>query len=399
MLKAFCQFTFLKSMIDQPDVPHWPSLMRPLAEASFALGGLSHGLAATSLHAAWLWREMARSTVKICQMSGYRVQHDRLMLHLAGLPHAPGENAAGLSAARRLFLTTAPLFRQADRADSGGSLQELFLPLWQEDEAAHDGSARPDGEGGAVSEERDGLAALADRLADGAVTDGVPALLAIPAGLRHAAASRRLPPGLTRLALPLALQRAGLLSKAAPALIGGRLPLGATRAQSDGLPVTAWLVRCLSALAAEAKAASRRLDALFRQHRAWQERLATAGLRRHARAPLVLDLLTATPVVSASLAARHLDCSSAGAGEILRRLADLGIVREATARARWKIYLATDLVPVDRRRPEATSAIAPSLPLPTLDPDLLGTTLDRLLADLERVQARSRALLGEAGEA
>lgn len=90
-------------MFDRTDSVHWPTLIRPLTEASTALGHLSHALETTPLHPAWMWRETARVSAKISQISSYRVRAERLMLHLAGVALEPAEDDTGLAAARRIF--------------------------------------------------------------------------------------------------------------------------------------------------------------------------------------------------------------------------------------------------------------------------------------------------------
>ncbi|MGI9510056.1 MAG: hypothetical protein ACR2QJ_12000 [Geminicoccaceae bacterium] len=378
-------------MLDRPDIPHWPPLLRPLAAASTALGGLAHALGATPIHRAWLWREITRTSVKISQFSGYRVLMSRLMQSLAGVPLEPGEDDAGLAAARRVFLVAAPLFRNDGKVDSTGAHLELFAPLW----ADH----RPGADGSASQEVPDRHSATGERVGEGDAArqrlmllvreltafagDGVrPDLIDLFLELRRHAAARRLPGSQARLALPLALAGAGLVPKAAPGLLGGRLSLAPSAEEA----VTPWLARGLGELGKEANWARRRLAALTDQHRAWHARLADAGLRRHSRAPAVLDLLAATPVLSASLVARHLGCSAMGASKILWRLADLGIVTEATPRARWKIYLAGDLTAPDRDAPEALLAL--SEPMPVIDFEAIDASLDALFSDLERLDRR-----------
>ncbi|MEM8952424.1 MAG: helix-turn-helix domain-containing protein, partial [Pseudomonadota bacterium] len=220
-----------------------------------------------------------------------------------------------------------------------------------------------------------------------------PVLIDLMIDLRQHAEARRLPSGLLRLVLPLALHQAGLLPKAAPALLGGRLSLGTTRSEAEQEPMTLWLCRALSSLAKEATEAAARLADLQAQHRAWHQRLLREGLRGHSRLPLVLDLLAATPVVSAGLVAKHLDCTPQAAGRMLRQLAELGIVSEATATSRWKVYLAGDLASTDVETARADEPLVFSDPLPSVDHQAIEATLTDLFADLDRLERRTTSEL------
>ncbi|MDH3664068.1 MAG: hypothetical protein OEU92_29315 [Alphaproteobacteria bacterium] len=398
-------------MLDRPDAPHWPTLLRPLCDASSALGKLAHALETTPLHPAWLWRETALVAARIGQFSGYRVRSDRLMRSLAGVPLDAAEDDTGLAAARRIFLAAAPLFRAHQQLDSPGSNLELFEPLWADHRSDSGMPAEGPGmaAGDAAQVERPGeidqLLSLVRELAGFAGLETRPPLLDLFMEFRRHRTPRQLPPSLARLALPLALHRTGLAPKAAPGLLGGRLPLAAASpvatlaplAATEGEPVTPWLARGLSALAREAEGSKRRLSALTRQHSAWRALLGDAGLRGHSRSPLVLDLLAATPVLSASLVARHLGCSMVGASKILHRLADLGIVNEATPRPRWKIYLAGDLALSEGVHDEAVRPLAFSEPAPAVDREAIEASLDELLRDLDRVERRAQAALAGGG--
>ena len=385
---------------------------------------------------------------KISQIGGYRVRTERLCLTLAGLPLEPAEDDTGLAAAKRVFLTAAPLFRRADHVDSSHGDHALFEPLWRSDgnlpgdvlsgdgppladDHRLDAANLPSGdesEGGVRSGGRDNeadgrsgdlpaeddpggqgraveqLLSLVGELVGFAGQTGRPALLDLLLDLRRHRTPRRLPPSLVRLALPLALHRAGLVPKAAPGLLGGRLPLGragrptTAASATEGEPVTAWLARALTALAKEAEAASGRLVELSNQYRAWHELLRRAGPRGHSRAPAVLDLLAITPVLSASLVAKHVGCTPQGASGILHQLAELGVLTQATTRSRWKIFLAADLSVADRDRSGAEAPLELGAALPEIDRDAIEQTLDELFANLERLDQRAKAALTSAGD-
>ena len=396
MLNVFCNLRFKTLTLDRLDAPQWPQLLRPLADASMALGALSQSLETTRLHQAWLWREMSRTACRIAQIAGHRVKTESLIRRLAGLPLDAEANDSGLAAARRIFLMGAPLFWASKQADSESSLPELLMPLWGFDEGQGLASEVRGAEGERLAPERDKkgagegaqLRALVRELASFAGDGTKPVLIDLMIDLRQHAEARRLPSGLLRLALPLALHQSGLLPKAAPALLGGRLSLGTTRSELEQEPMTLWLSRVLSSLAKEAKEAASRLADLQTQHQAWHQRLLREGLRGHSRMPLVLDLLAATPVVSAGLVAKHLDCTPQAAGRMLRQLAELGIVSEATTTSRWKVYLAGDLALADGESAGADEPLVLSEPLPSVDHQAIEATLTDLFVDLDRLERR-----------
>ncbi|MDH3661596.1 MAG: hypothetical protein OEU92_16470 [Alphaproteobacteria bacterium] len=405
-------------MFDRTDTVHWPDVVRPLAKAERALGRLAQALETTALHQAWLWRETTRIAAIIAQNSGYQVSQDQLRMALIGAPVDPDDNTTGLAAAKRIFLAAAPLFRAHQQADSKEALWPQFWAqeaseTYEASDALSDDEAyeadgadnrrtveagAPEDVGGAGEEERARLMVLVREIAGFADDGRRPALVNLFVDLRRQAVARRLSPMLTRLALPLALVQAAVVPKAAPGLLGGRrLPLGMSRAAAEPMPLTDWLARGLNDLAEEARHSHRRLTELERQHRAWHGRLAEAGLRRHARAPAALDLLTATPVMSIGLVARHLACSTVAAGKIVERLVDLGILLAATSRSRHKVYIAGDLP--QRPHPEAGAdePLAVSAPAPVVDVDAVGATLDGLFADLDRLNERTKTTLADTG--
>ncbi|MEM7045725.1 MAG: hypothetical protein AAF543_23180 [Pseudomonadota bacterium] len=392
-------------MLDRTDSIHWPDVVRPLAKAERALGRLAFALDVTTLHQTWLWRELTRTTAAITQNGGHIVGQDQLRLALIGAPVDPNDNTSGLAAAKRLFLTATPLFRLGRQADSD---EPLWPAFWApevsdalgDDEADDrrtttkaDAREDTDGAGELAWPLRGECAQLlqAAREIAGFADDGRrPALINLLVDLRRHAAARRVRPSLMRLTLPLALARAGVVPRAAPGLLGGRrLPLGMSRAAADPAPLTRWLARGLGELAEEAHQSRGRLTELERQNQAWRQALVKEGLRRHAMAPKVLDLLTATPVLSIGLVANHLACSTVAAGRILERLMDLGIVLAATSRSRHKVFIAGDLAHRRQAEPGEGEPIALSASTPVVDIDRVGATLDGLFAELERLNERA----------
>lgn len=390
-------------MPDSRETLHWSQLARPYGKAERALGRLAHALDSSRLHQTWLWREISRTSVMIVQAGGYQANVDQLRRMLIGAPIEGDENTSGLAAAKRVFLTAATLFRRSRKTDSSNGLWPEF---WTDPRlaggAASDGGAsqlsdepsaddhNPSG-GGEGSRARERLAVMARELAGFADDGRRPALINLFMGLRRQAGGKRLSPHHLRLALPLALVEAGLVPKAAPGLLGGRrLPLGLSAASAQAKRLSDWLDEGLDALATEARQSHRRLAELTRQHLAWHGALAGAGLRRHARAPKALDLLAATPVLNIGLVAVHLDCSHVAAGGIIGRLVDLGILIEQTSRSRHKVFVAGDLPAGDGGVTAGSAPLSLSEPMPAVDVDAIGATLDGLYADLDRITVRAR---------
>ncbi|MGI9486714.1 MAG: hypothetical protein ACR2RF_12720 [Geminicoccaceae bacterium] len=408
-------------MLENTEGIAWSTLTRPLADAAAALGRLSHMLETSPLHPTWLWREMTRVSVAIAQANGHHAKVDQLRLALIGAPIALDDNTSGLAAAKRIFLASAPLFRRSQYVDSYLAPWPQF---WSDEPSQADGSEalHPDGgppqaDGDAPSgnePEDDETPGLSDRdllgeeggerlmklvrdLAAFAHDGQRPALINLLVDLRKHAATKTLPPPLVRIAMPLALTDAGLVAKAAPGLLGGRrLPLGFSRATDKEKPLTDWLADALEQLAKEAGQSRKRLAELTSQHQSWHAALMAAGFRKHARAPRMLDLLAATPVLNHGLVASHLNCSHAAAGQAIRRLVDLGVLIEQTSRARHKIYLAGDLPTEARDRADIDGEISVSAPLRPVDVDALNATLDSVFADLDRQTELAKTRLAEA---
>jgi len=389
-------------MLDPIENIDWRALAAPLAKAERELGRLAHALDTTPLHATWLWREVTRAAVAIVQASGHLAKTDQLRLALIGVPVDLDDNTAGLAAAKRIFLTATPLFRESSQTDSETDLWPTF---WHGDTPSGGEAPRPrdlppkdetlpdrDRAGEeARPQQGDQLMVLVRELAGFADDGRRPALINLLVDLRRHAAARRLPPHLVRLALPLALAEAGILPKPAPGLLGGRrLPLGMSRAVVSEKPLTDWLVQALNELAREANQSYRRLIELGRQHRSWHAALGGVGLRRHAKAPAALDLLAATPVLSIGLVARHLGCSHVASGKIVERLVATGILIEQSARSRHKIFIAGDLPTSTRSEADPDGPLSFSEPTPSVDVDALSATLNGLFADLDRLNQRTK---------
>ncbi len=375
----------------------WLRLIGLSIDAAMALGELKNALESTQIHRAWLWREMTRTSCKISQLSGHRVKVGTLRRHLASLPIEADENNAGLAAARRVFLVAASLLQIRRGVDSKEARVELFEPLWGgEPMPADNGVTANETDPKERAGEKERLEQLVADLTAFAGNGARPVLIDLLMELSRHAIVRQLPASLARLALPLALHQSGLVPKAVPTLLGGRLSLTPAATVEAPIPVAIRLERALADLAGEADRARRRLADLERQHHAWRARLASARLHGHAKAPLVLDLLAATPVISMSLVRRHLGCSHVAAGKIVRRLVNLEIVTEVTSRARHKIFLAGDLGRSKDGQPESEAPLSFSVPRPSVDIEAIEATLDGLFADLDRLNERVRTECGVA---
>lgn len=168
----------------------------------------------------------------------------------------------------------------------------------------------------------------AEHVLDAAGTDATPLLAA--AGAAHAwldGGEARAP---LRAALVRFWQRAGLLR--APVPLTGTAALGAETPWRQDL----WTPHFLHALATEAEDG---LGLLLAMERAWLAARAAAPARRStSRAPAALDLLAATPLISATMLARGLGMSVKSALALLEVFVREGIAVEATHRAARRLF-------------------------------------------------------------
>jgi hypothetical protein len=127
-----------------------------------------------------------------------------------------------------------------------------------------------------------------------------------------------------------------------------RLPIPLTGARALQADVqwhnSAWLSVFLAAVADEADDA---LDLLFALERAWlAARMAVAGRRRHSRAAAAIDILAATPLVSASSLAAGLGMAVKNAAALLEDFRRAGIAVEVTHRSRRRLFGLAGLAPL-----------------------------------------------------
>ena len=124
------------------------------------------------------------------------------------------------------------------------------------------------------------------------------------------------------------------------------LPLTGARALQAEVPWEAslWIPAFLAALADEADDT---LDLLATLERAWfAARCAVAGRRRHSRAALAVDILAASPLVSASSLAAGLGMAVKNAAALLDDFWRAGIAVEVTHRSKRRLFGLAGLAPL-----------------------------------------------------
>jgi len=173
-------------------------------------------------------------------------------------------------------------------------------------------------------------------------------LLAAAAGFRS-----WIEAGETRPAMRGALVRFWVRSR----LLRAPVPLtgaAAFRAEQDWAPGP-WTVAFLHAVAGEAEAW---LDLVFDMDRTWLEaRRRVGGRRSNSRAPLAVDVMAATPLISATTLAGAIGMSIKNAGVLLERFCADAVVVEVTHRSARRLFGLSGLAPLREvvrppRRPE-----------------------------------------------
>jgi hypothetical protein len=147
--------------------------------------------------------------------------------------------------------------------------------------------------------------------------------------------------GETRYAMRGAVVRFWTGSK----LLRAPVPLtgaAAFRAEQDWAPGP-WTVAFLHAIAGEAEAW---LDLLFDMERTWlAARRSVAGRRRNSRAALAIDVMAATPLISASTLARAIGMSIKSAGTLLDGFCSDAVAVEVTHRSARRLFGMSGLAP------------------------------------------------------
>ena len=204
-----------------------------------------------------------------------------------------------------------------------------------------------------------------------------PALLrALELAAHHARADRSIEPA---LAVPRLLQALGLCRTPLPCLV-----IHDKAWRLDPRNREAIVARNLRQLADAADTGLQRLRRL-ETHRL---RAASAihSAARPGRLPQLAALLERCPVVTPKSLCARLDLTISGAGKLLARAVELGLVAEISGRQAWKVYLVADLAsefgfidPPRGRPPSPPPALAP---------------LDDALARFDREMAEIDAKLG-----
>lgn len=163
-------------------------------------------------------------------------------------------------------------------------------------------------------------------------------------------ATRRDPTIAAWLWLPELLRSFGMAGSALPCLVEGSRAFRqrANPTGEDWRAVLRWLARA-------ARGGLDRLDAIEAHHR--QALAALAAERRPGALTSVLALAALRPLFSPQFVADQLGLSLPGAGKVLARAAELGLLVEVSGRRAWRQYLVPDLavyfglIPAARGRP------------------------------------------------
>jgi hypothetical protein len=139
------------------------------------------------------------------------------------------------------------------------------------------------------------------------------------------------------LTLPSILRELRVTSDTLPCLVVG--DHGQRFAREPRIVI---LRRLLSLLKARAEEGVERLNALERSRLLFVD--AMRDVQRPGALPKLSALLSHEPAITPIKASRRLGMSRAGAGKLLGRAAQLGLVRELSGRDTWKVFLARDVV-------------------------------------------------------
>ena len=142
-----------------------------------------------------------------------------------------------------------------------------------------------------------------------------------------------------RAALAGYWQRRGLLRLACPLLTGAKALTGGTPWE-----VEPWTIHFLAALAEEAEAGTEFLRLLEREW--FAARSAVRDRRRDSRAAVAVDIMAASPVVSATSLAGGLGIAVKNASALLEGFVERGIAIEVTHRSKRRLYGLKHLAPL-----------------------------------------------------
>lgn len=177
-------------------------------------------------------------------------------------------------------------------------------------------------------------------------------------------------PGLEAwLALPILLHRLGVSGTPLPCLVVGdrRLRAGAR----DPATLLRGLLRALADRADEGLA----MHALMERTRT--QALATLQAQRRPGAlSRLMAMMQVAPLQTPEAVSRRLHLTLSGAGKLLQRAAELGLVHEISQRRSWRVYLTPDLA-------QSLGFVAATRGRPSLLPTSMVSDLDRVLADFD----------------
>jgi len=194
---------------------------------------------------------------------------------------------------------------------------------------------------------------------------------------RHARADRSITSWLN---LPRLLHSMEVTATPLPCLAIADKALRLTPRDSEAI-----VARFLRQIAEAAATGLQRLDAM-EEHRLRAAAVAGNTLRPGKLFPL-LAFLQLRPVTSPRVVARQLELSISGAGKLLARAADAGLLVEISGRQAWRTYLVTDLAVAFgfARRPVGRPVEPPKVS-EALDPSL--SRFDAEMAELDAMLAR-----------
>ncbi|WP_449469975.1 hypothetical protein [Sphingobium chungangianum] len=194
---------------------------------------------------------------------------------------------------------------------------------------------------------------------------------------RHARADRSITSWLN---LPRLLHSMEVTATPLPCLAIADKALRLTPRDSEAI-----VARFLRQIADVAATGLQRLDAM-EEHRLRAAAVAGNILRPGKLLPL-LALLQLRPVTSPRVVAQQLELSISGAGKLLARAADAGLLVEISGRQAWRTYLVTDLAVAFgfARRPVGRPVEPPKVS-EALDPSL--SRFDAEMAELDAMLAR-----------
>lgn len=324
--------TFLLSDFDMTTV-------RLIEQASATIGALNSAVLRGFLGACWHDRAMWAGYARALQLQGVEIDEIDVISWACGVP-IPG---------RARFDTLVDPFEGF--AGWRSMLQEREQKHWREDLPFSP--------------------ALPPAFSDAPIL-----LRAIAIVAQHSVAQGGIDPWLT---LPLLLQRMGMTKAPLPCLVAGDKAF--RLAPRDSEPIIRRTLRDLTQRAADGLAMAEQLEA---ERRRW---IKTLEEERKPGALRTLGAITlAQPVFRPEQLARRLKLTRSGAGKLLDRAAEHGLLLEVSGRRSWRVYMIPDLArrlgfaPAVKGRPVKPPALARA--------DSIGAQLRTFDAEMAELLAR-----------